>query len=102
MYDYNRPKIEGPQTIEEWVDFIQNEIPSSQLIHQARVMGSNIFSRVLKEEGFQNKDIEAIHNAVVRRFLVEGVRIPRNMENCSVNYFQLAEQLQLEKELKDS
>ena len=100
-YDYNRPKVEGPQTVDEWVDFIANEIPSNKLIHQARVMGSAIFMRVLREEGFTAKDIEALHLAMVRRFLVEGVRIPQNMENCSINYFQLAEQVEFEKQLKE-
>ena len=97
---YTRPRISGPETIEEWVNYISDEIPSNQLIHQARVLGSSKFMSVLRQEGFEGKDLDAIHLAVVRRFLIEDVRIHQNMENCSINYFELSEQIVFEKELK--
>lgn len=102
MSDYLRPKNQGPENTEEWVEYILNEIPVGSLIHQARVAGSPSFIRVLRQEGFEGKDLDAIHNAFGLRFLTEEIRIPREMTNCTINYFELAEKLEYERNLKNS
>ena len=100
MLDSERPRLSGPETVDEWIEFVLNDIPLSDLIHQARVAGSPSFMRLLRQEGYTCEDLDAIHNAYVKRFLVEEIRIPQEMQNCSINYYEKAEQLKFEKELK--
>jgi len=81
-----------PQTIEEWVLYI-TQIPEAELITQARAAGSQKFIEDLKEEGYSMEDITKIHKAFALSFKKAGRRIPLELEDCSVNYFALANPL---------
>ena len=79
-----------PMTTEEWVDYILDAIPSEDLVHQARVCGSNPFIRMMKEEGYDASALLAIHYAFLARFVREDLRIPAQMDGCHVNYNEMA------------
>lgn len=96
-----RPRNQGPDSVDEWIQYVLEEIPSEDLIHEARIAGGNTFMKVLKEEGFSQKDVKAIHNAFALRFMREKVRIPQQMgEGCAINYFNLVNEIRFEKQLK--
>lgn len=75
-----------PTNVDEWVSYILEEIPNTDLIHQARIAGSTKFLQTMKEEGFDANALLAIHRAFALRFLREGMRIPSQMEGCHVDY----------------
>lgn len=79
-------KYTTPTTIDEWVSYILDEIPTSDLTTFAQEMGGTTFIRLLKEEGYDAEALLAIHRAVALRFVREGLRIPQKMDNCHVDY----------------
>jgi hypothetical protein len=81
-----------PNNTNEWVSYILNEIPASDILHQSRVAGSNAFIRTLKEEGYTAEDLEAIHKAFALRYVREGMRIPMKMDGCHIDYNSLVEE----------
>lgn len=93
-------KIETtPMSVDEWVAYILDEIPSDDILHQSRVAGSTAFIRTLKEEGYEAQDLLAIHRAFALRYVREGMRIPEQMDGCHINYNQMVENP--DSELKD-
>lgn len=80
-----------PMTIEEWEDYILNGIPVEDLVHQARVSGSNAFLRMMAEEGYEAKDLLVIHHAFALRFVSEDMRVPAQMDGCHVNFNAMVE-----------
>ncbi|NDB58342.1 hypothetical protein EB001_07840 [bacterium] len=81
-----------PQNIQEWVLYI-TQIPEDELINQARWAGSMKFIDMLKEEGYSMTEITQIHTAFALRFKKTGRRIPLELDDCAVNYFDLANPL---------
>ena len=93
-------KIETtPMSVDEWVAYILDEIPSKDLLYQSRVAGSTAFIRTLKEEGYEAQDLLAIHRAFALRYVREGLRVPDQMDGCHINYNQMVENP--DSELKD-
>lgn len=80
-----------PMTSEEWVAYILDEIPTEDLIHQARVSGSNAFLRMMAQEGYEAKDLLSIHRAFALRFVREDMRVPSQMDGCHINYNAMVE-----------
>jgi hypothetical protein len=79
-------KYTTPTNVNEWISYILEEIPNTDLIHQARIAGGSRFIDTLKSEGFDAEAILGIHRAFALRFVRENMRIPSQMENCHVDY----------------
>tara|TARA_B100000073_G_scaffold229671_1_gene191692 strand:+ start:5794 stop:6099 length:306 start_codon:yes stop_codon:yes gene_type:complete len=86
-----RKQYTTPNNTNEWVSYILQEIPTSDIIHQSRVAGSNAFLRTLKEEGYTAEDLLVIHRAFALRYVREGMRIPMKMDGCHIDYNSLVE-----------
>jgi len=84
--------IDSPTNITEWVDYITSGIPAMSLIHQARVAGSSSFIRMMTQEGYTAQDLALIHKAFADRFVMEGFRIPSQMDDCHIDYNALVEE----------
>ena len=80
-----------PENLQEWIDFILNEIPMEELIFQAQAIGAIAFQNQLQQEGYTGEDLLAIYRAVALRFTREDFRIPSQMDECIVDYQEIAD-----------
>jgi len=80
-----------PENLQEWIDFIRKEIPTEELIVQAQAIGSASFQSQLQQEGYSAEDLLALYRAVAIRFVEGGLRIPDEMDDCLVNYREIAD-----------
>jgi len=80
-----------PENLQEWIDFIRKEIPTEELIVQAQAIGSASFQNQLQQEGYSAEDLLALYRAVAIRFVEGGLRIPDEMDDCLVNYREIAD-----------
>lgn len=72
----------------EWSKYVLN-IPKEELIEQASFLGSQAFINSMIEKNISLEDIEKIHKLVAQRFEKDGLIIPKNLNGCVVNYYNI-------------
>lgn len=84
--------MEDLYSVEEWIEYI-NQIPMIDMIPHAKVIGSVSMYQELTNQGYEADEVMYLYNALAKRFLEFGMRVPDMMEGARVNFRIIASNL---------